>query len=52
MRLRTGYLDMQAKDLDEALTIIERAGKEKKAVSVGRARQRGGDLSRTACGAA
>ncbi|ARP98696.1 urocanate hydratase [Pseudorhodoplanes sinuspersici] len=34
MRLRTGYVDMQAKDLDEALTIIERAGKEKKAVSV------------------
>jgi urocanate hydratase len=34
MRLRTGYVDMQAKDLDEALTVIERAGKEKKAVSV------------------
>src|ERR1044071_706105 len=34
MRLRTGYVDMQAKDLDEALTILERAGKEKKAVSV------------------
>jgi urocanate hydratase len=34
MRLRTGYVDMQAKSLDEALTIIERAGKEKKAVSV------------------
>jgi urocanate hydratase len=34
MRLRTGYVDMQAKNLDEALTIIERAGKEKKAVSV------------------
>ena len=34
MRLRTGYVDMQAKDLDEALAIIERAGKEKKAVSV------------------
>ena len=34
MRLRTGYVDMQAKDLDEALSIIERAGKEKKAVSV------------------
>src|SRR5687767_9158137 len=34
MRLRTGYLDRQAGTLDEALTIIERAGKEKKAVSV------------------
>jgi len=34
MRLRTGYVDMQAKDLDEALTIIERAGKDKKPVSV------------------
>ena len=35
MRLRTGYLDVQAKDLDDALAIIERACKEKKAVSVG-----------------
>jgi urocanate hydratase len=34
MRLRTGYVDMQAKNLDEALTILERASKEKKAVSV------------------
>src|SRR6201996_5820385 len=34
MRLRTGYLDLAAKDLDEALTIIERAGKEGRAVSV------------------
>jgi len=34
MRLRTGYVDLQAKDLDEALTIIERAGKDRKAVSV------------------
>ena len=33
-RLRTGYVDVQAKDLDEALAIIERATKEKKAVSV------------------
>src|ERR1700761_9101001 len=32
-RLRTGYLDLAAKDLDEALTIIERAGKEGRAVS-------------------
>ena len=35
MRLRTGYLDKQAASLDEALTMIERAGKEKKAISVG-----------------
>ncbi len=33
-RLRTGYVDIQAKDLDDALAIIERATKEKKAVSV------------------
>jgi urocanate hydratase len=35
MRLRTGYLDVQAKDLDEALAIIETSCKEKKPVSVG-----------------
>jgi urocanate hydratase len=35
MRLRTGYLDVQAKDLDEALEIIERSCREKKPVSVG-----------------
>jgi urocanate hydratase len=35
MRLRTGYLDKQAKDLDEALAMIERAGREKKPISVG-----------------
>lgn len=35
MRLRTRYLDVQAKDLDEALAIIERTCKEKKAISVG-----------------
>src|SRR5262249_61084285 len=34
-RLRTGYLDSQAKDLDEALSIIAKATAEKKAVSVG-----------------
>jgi len=34
-RLRTGYLDKQAKDLDEALAIIRQATAEKKAVSVG-----------------
>jgi urocanate hydratase len=35
MRLKTGYLDQQAKDLDEALAMIERAGRERKALSVG-----------------
>jgi urocanate hydratase len=35
MRLRTRYLDLQAKDLDEALQIIERAGRERRPVSVG-----------------
>jgi urocanate hydratase len=35
MRLRTGYLDVQAKNLDEALSIIEKACKENKPVSVG-----------------
>ena len=35
MRLRTGYLDLSAADLDEALTIIERACRERRAVSVG-----------------
>ena len=35
MRLRTGYLDVQARDLDEALEIIARATKDKKPVSVG-----------------
>jgi urocanate hydratase len=34
-RLRTGYLDKQAKDLDDALAIIRQATTEKKAVSVG-----------------
>ncbi len=34
MRLRTGYVDVLAKDLDEALGIIERSCREKKAVSV------------------
>ena len=33
-RLRTGYVDVQAKDLDEALAIIDRACKEGKAISV------------------
>jgi urocanate hydratase len=35
MRLRTGYLDVQAKDLDDALAIIEKSTKEKKPLSVG-----------------
>ena len=34
-RLRTGYLDRQAKDLDEALAIIRQSTAEKKPVSVG-----------------
>jgi urocanate hydratase len=34
MRLRTGYVDVLAKDLDDALPIIERSCREKKAVSV------------------
>src|SRR5947209_7849784 len=33
-RLRTGYIDVQAKDLDDALAIIERSTKERKAISV------------------
>src|SRR5580692_286606 len=35
MRLKTGYLDARADDLDDALAIIERSTKERKAVSVG-----------------
>jgi urocanate hydratase len=35
MRLRSHYLDMQARDLDEALAIIQHACAEKKPVSVG-----------------
>jgi urocanate hydratase len=34
MRLRTGYVDLQAKDLDDALAIIASAKAETKAVSV------------------
>jgi urocanate hydratase len=34
-RLRTGYLDVQAQNLEEALEIISRATREGKAVSVG-----------------
>jgi urocanate hydratase len=34
MRLKTGYLDAQAKDLDEALAMIARATGEKKPISV------------------
>ena len=35
MRLQTGYLDMRADTLDEALTVIERSCRERKPVSVG-----------------
>jgi urocanate hydratase len=35
MRLRTGYLDVQAKTLDDALAIIDKACRETKPVSVG-----------------
>jgi len=35
MRLRTGYLDAQAKTIDEAMAILGRAKEEGKAVSVG-----------------
>ena len=35
MRLRTGYLDRQANSLDEALKILDEAGKKREAVSVG-----------------
>jgi urocanate hydratase len=35
MRLRTGYLDLQANSLDEALEIISRSCRDKKPVSVG-----------------
>jgi urocanate hydratase len=34
MRLKTGYLDAQAKDLDEGLAMIERASCERKPLSV------------------
>src|SRR5207302_629967 len=35
MRLRTGYLDVAAKDLDEALAIIDQSCRDKKPLSVG-----------------
>ncbi|MDH7799087.1 urocanate hydratase [Beijerinckia sp. GAS462] len=35
MRLRTGYLDVQAKDIDHALELIAQACKDNKAISVG-----------------
>jgi urocanate hydratase len=34
MRLKTGYLDAQAKDLDEALAMMERASHDRKPISV------------------
>jgi urocanate hydratase len=35
MRLRTGYVDVQANDLDEALGLIEKSRRDKKPLSVG-----------------
>ena len=35
MRLKTGYLDVEAKSLDEALAMIERSCRERKPLSVG-----------------
>ncbi|MBI1406596.1 MAG: urocanate hydratase [Caulobacter sp.] len=35
MRLKTGYLDVRANNLDEALSLIEQACAEKRAISVG-----------------
>jgi urocanate hydratase len=35
MRLKTGYLDIQAKDLEDALVIVERSCRERKPLSVG-----------------
>ena len=35
MRLKTGYLDTQARDLDDALATIERSCRERKPLSVG-----------------
>ncbi len=46
MRLKTGYLDKQAKDLDEALAMIERACHELKPTVGRRARQCRGDPAR------
>jgi urocanate hydratase len=34
MRLRTQYVDVQAKDLDDALTMVEKAVQEKRAISI------------------
>jgi urocanate hydratase len=34
MRLKSGYVDVQAKDLDDALAIIDKAKQDKKAISV------------------
>src|SRR5438876_6957595 len=35
MRLKTRYLDVLARALDEALTMVERAGRERRAISIG-----------------
>ena len=45
-RLRTGYVDVAAKDLDDALAIIARSTSERKAGLGRAARQRRGDLAR------
>lgn len=34
MRLKTGYVDVQARDIDDALAIIDKATRDKKAISV------------------
>ncbi len=34
MRLKTGYVDVQAKDLDDALAIVDKACRDRKAISV------------------
>jgi urocanate hydratase len=35
MRLRTGYLDVEARDIDHALELVEQAKKDGKAISIG-----------------
>ena len=52
MRLRTGYLDVQANDLDEALAIIERSCASKKAGLGRRCSATPPKSARSSCGAA
>ena len=52
MRLKTGYLDRQARDLDEALAIIERACRDENAGLRWPARQCGRVAAGTRCAAA